>query len=215
MSDGIVGRRTWILVGVCAVVLLGLIVAARTQPGWRTYSTPAASMAPTLEVGDIFLAELKDAADPVVAGGVIVFTARDPDVPYVKRVIGLPGDRVVPSRGHRFHQRQAGHAECRGRLFGQIAAAGTYVHTARRYSEELPGGRAYSVIKLTDEGWTNNTPEFKVPLGNLFVLGDNRDNSLDSRFTGQFGYVALSDVLGRAVRILSSNDPDHVLKRIE
>jgi signal peptidase I len=67
-----------------------------------------------------------------------------------------------------------------------------------QYVETLPGGASYRIIKTGDDGPLDNTPVFTVPPGNYFTLGDNRDNSLDSRILSQFGFIPAEKLIGRA-----------------
>jgi signal peptidase I len=83
------------------------------------------------------------------------------------------------------------------------------VARAMRYVETLPGGHAHPIFKLTDRGSLDNTPEVIVPAGNVFVMGDNRDNSADSRVPLSFGGVGLlpvSDLIGRVETVIGSWD---------
>jgi len=76
-------------------------------------------------------------------------------------------------------------------------ALGREVRVAQ-YVETLPEGRTHRIIEETDNGPLDNTPAFKVPAGHVFMMGDNRDNSLDSRVPAQVGYVPLENLVGRA-----------------
>jgi signal peptidase I len=204
------------------VVFVLIAETALAQP----FIVPSSSMEPTLLVGDEIAAskfaygynkfsapfglvpnvEGRLLARNPQRGDVAVFALpRDTSVNYVKRVIGLPGDRV---------QMKAGQLYINGeivprRLAGSVTS-GSHGATGVKYIETLPGGREHEIIKLTDTGWANNTTPFTVPAGSYFMMGDNRDNSLDSRFSmaeGGVGFVPVQNFVGRADRILYSINP--------
>jgi signal peptidase I len=77
---------------------------------------------------------------------------------------------------------------------------------AEKYAETLPGGVTHPILKISDDGFMNNTPLFTVPPGHLFMMGDNRDNSLDSRVLDDLGYVPVANVVGKAELIFFSID---------
>ena len=80
---------------------------------------------------------------------------------------------------------------------------------AYRYIETLPGGVSHAIFKLHDNGRLDNTPEVTVPKGRLFVMGDNRDNSADSRVPvrdGGVGLLPMDDLVGRADAVVGSWD---------
>jgi signal peptidase I len=78
----------------------------------------------------------------------------------------------------------------------------------RRYQETLPNGVTHSILKATDQGEMNNTPVFQVPPNRLFAMGDNRDNSADSRFMNGVGFVPMDNLVGRAEIIFFSIDAE-------
>ena len=149
-------------------------------------------------------------------GDVVVFKLpRDTSVDYIKRVIGLPGDRV---------QLIDGQIYLNGKAVPRVRAAdyiendelGTPRHIPR-YRETLPGGRSYLVLARDPGGTENNTDVYVVPQGHYFMMGDNRDNSLDSRFapTGKgdafdrsdgVGFVPAANLVGQAEFIFFSVD---------
>ncbi|QEH95655.1 signal peptidase I [Gluconobacter thailandicus] len=192
------------------------------------YVVPSASMEPTLEIGDEIIAVVPSygwgtANLPFAAqipalphlrifthlphrGDVVVFRApANLNETWVKRVIGLPGDRVALSNGHVFlngkalpwHDKGPDQAELTPGIFTP----------ARRYEETLPDGTHHDILKLTTAGTLDTVSTFTVPAGQLFVMGDNRDDSADSRVPAKDGGVGLLPVWnlqGKAVTVLFS-----------
>lgn len=164
---------------------------------FEPFNSPSVSMLPTLKVGDNFAVEKFAYVQGSLPqrGDVVVF--RSGKVSYVKRVIGLPGDKI---------QMKAGVLYING-----VAAARTYLNTVtvidqsdgsktmyRHYRETLPGGVEYEIYEVTDDGPLDNTAEYVVPEHSYFVLGDNRDSSMDSR-VDKIGFIADDAITGRAL----------------
>jgi len=147
-------------------------------------------------------------------GDVVVFKMPNPDSPdymkdFIKRVIGLPGDRV---------QMVDGQLHLNGKAIPKVRVADFVTADAPcpmtsdagpdglyhvpRYRETLPGGKSYYVLDCIPEGQMDNTQVYVVPPGHYFMMGDNRDNSADSR--ADVGYVPAQDLEGRAVIIFFS-----------
>ncbi len=116
-----------------------------------------------------------------------------PDVLYVSRLIGLPGEHVQLRAGELFINGQ----RCTRQLDGDYSADDEGSHIVlRRYQEKLPNGITHDILKERDDGFVNNTPEFVVPQNHVFVMGDNRDYSADSRFMDGIGFVPIKNLLG-------------------
>jgi signal peptidase I len=204
-------RGLWVLILV-VLTSYGAALAIRTFL-FQPFSTPSASMEPTLQAGDYFFAS-KSAygygrysfpfglppIDGRILGGlpkrgdVVVFRPRsDPDTDYVKRIVGLPGDRIQMIDGRLYINRVAVKLEDLGDYATQE------IRSARLQRETLPEGVSYLVIDYDMSSVGDDTPEVTVPAGEYFMLGDNRDNSADSRFA--MGTVPYGNLVGKAVRL--------------
>jgi signal peptidase I len=153
--------------------------------GYTHYSLP---FSPTLFHGRIF-------GSPPQRGDVVVFRLpKDDSIDYIKRVIGLPGDRIQMIDGV---LNINGTPVPRERVEDYITDDDGVVQRVKRYREMLP-------LDLTDNGFYDNTPVYTVPPDHYFMMGDNRDNSTDSRVLSQVGYVPYENIIGRAQIIFFS-----------
>ncbi len=152
------------------------------------YSKHSLPFSPDLFSGRIF------GSDPE-RGDVVVFKfPPNPSLDYIKRVIGLPGDTVQMRDGQLFINGDAVPREKVGEINNpDITEVNRPVEVWR---ETLPNGVSYDTLDLTPEGIGDNTREFVVPAGHYFMMGDNRDNSTDSRFN--VGFVPQDHLVGRA-----------------
>jgi signal peptidase I len=155
--------------------------------GYSRYSFP---FAPNLFSGRIF-------ASPPKRGDVVVFQhPHDPSVDLIKRVIGLPGDRIQMIGGLLHINGQPVKRE-RIEDFIDTDEFGRTIRV-RRWRETLPEGRSYSTLDLVDNGPLDDTPVYQVPPDRYFMMGDNRDDSTDSRVLEEVGYVPFANIVGRA-----------------
>jgi signal peptidase I len=153
--------------------------------GYSRYSLP---FSPDLFSGRIWGSEPK-------RGDVVVFKfPPDPSLDYIKRVIGLPGDRVQMKHDELYLNGVVVPRKKMGQIDNpDITEVDRPVDV---YRETLPNGVSYDTLDLTPNGLGDDTREFVVPPGHYFMMGDNRDNSSDSRFS--VGYVPAENLVGRA-----------------
>lgn len=177
-----------------ATLLVGdyLFVSKYTY-GYTHYSIP---FSPPLFSGRIFSSSPE-------RGDIAVFRLpKDDSTDYIKRVIGLPGDRVRMIDGL-LHIN--GQPVKRERIEDYIETEETERATrVKRWRETLSNGVSYTTLDLIDNGFYDNTQEYVVPPGHYFMMGDNRDNSTDSRVLSQVGYVPFENFVGRAQIIFFS-----------
>lgn len=135
-------------------------------------------------------------------GDVVVFKfPRDTSTDYIKRVVGLPGDRIQ-MRGGVLHINRVPVGMERIDDYVERLPDGR-ARAVARYVETLPEGNSHHVLDHGAGSW-DETPEFEVPAGHVFVMGDNRDNSSDSR--ADVGYVPVENLVGRAEIIFFATD---------
>jgi signal peptidase I len=208
-------RSTWVaaifVLGIAAAFEFGIIPEPRA--GWRSFSIPSSSNMPTLMVGDYVMADIRHSAVTPTYGDMAVFRLpRGPAVDYIKRIVGLPGDRVQMLQGVLHLNGQPVRRETLGSS-KQGAGASVPAAAVTRYRETLPNGCTYNVLG-SENGPGESTAEYVVPPGHFFVLGDNRDNSLDSRMN-TFGYVPIGNMIGVARTIYWARDLSRLFSRIE
>ena len=218
------GWGAQILQFTAALLIVFLAKGAIAEP----FYVPSGSMEPTLLIGDALLASkypygYGTASLPIqinlpetrrVFGGtpkrgdVVVFRwPGDRSQAWVKRVVGLPGDRIQMRQGQLFINDRAASLKPDG--IGEAEDDNGGSEPAYRYIETLPNGVAHAIFKLRDNGRLDNTPEVTVPSDRLFVMGDNRDNSADSRVPvreGGVGLLPMDNLVGRADAVVGSWD---------
>jgi signal peptidase I len=138
-------------------------------------------------------------------GDVVVFKLpTDNSTDYIKRVIGLPGDRIQMKNGI---LNLNGQPVPRRRIEDYLYQEGNgVVIPLAQYIETLPNGVQHRIIEMGDNGPLDNTQEYVVPPGDYFMMGDNRDNSQDSRVLSAVGYVPAENLIGKAQFIFFSTN---------
>ncbi len=205
---------------VYAVVIAVVIRTVAFEP----FNIPSGSMIPTLLVGDyLFVSKFSYGYSRFSLpsflevpfhgrifgalpqrGDVAVFKLpRDNSTDYIKRIVGLPGDRIQMIHGRLY----INGTEVPRKPDGEYVAEGDGPKMLlKRYIESLPNGATHEILKASDDQPLDNTQEYKVPDGYVFAMGDNRDNSLDSRVLNAVGFVPVENLVGRAEFIFFSID---------
>jgi signal peptidase I len=223
---------------VYALLIAGIFRTLFFQPFW----IPSGSMKDTLLIGDfLFVNKMAYgysayscpfAACPISdrifgsepeRGDVVVFRHPTNGSDYIKRLVGLPGDKVQVQNGVLFLNDKpqvqtpdgkfVEEYELQGRLGGypkcENGATGLGSDCLKsKFTETLDGHGSHSILNIREGLLGDDTPVFTVPEGHFFFMGDNRDNSTDSRFaqaSGGVGFVPFSHLLGRADRVIFSS----------
>lgn len=204
---------------------LGLVAALFIRSFlFQPFNIPSASMRPTLLVGDyVFVSKYAYGYGPFslpyslslasgrvfgaapVSGDVVVFRVPKDRVDYVKRVVGLPGDRVQMKEGELFINDVSVKRERLSDVEGQDACGSLTHSQVTRWRETLPNGVSYETLDCLENSSLDNTGVFTVPDGHFFALGDNRDNSVDSRMPS-VGYIPFDNLIGRVGLIFFSRE---------
>lgn len=200
---------------------LALLALAIRSCAFEPYNIPSSSMVPTLYVGDYLFISKYDYGysrhsfpfsipliprgrlfnNPPNRGDVVVFKVpTDKKTDYIKRVIGLPGDKIQVVGGRLFINDVIVPRESLGEE-NWLTESGWQHYF--RYEETLPNGVKHDIYELNDHMVLDNTDPIEIPQGHYFMMGDNRDNSQDSRY---FGLVPEELLEGKARLIFYSTN---------
>lgn len=220
-------KKTGGLLDTLKTVFWAIVIALMVRTfAFEPFNIPSGSMIPTLLVGDyLFVSKFSYGYSkhsmpfslPIIPGrvfesqpergDVVVFKLpSDTSQDYIKRVIGLPGDTVQVKEGRLYINNKMIERE---RIEDYILTDGGGRSAAvPQYIETLPNGRVHRILEMFgDQGPSDNTEAFTVPEGHFFMMGDNRDNSADSRaFPSRFRFVPIENLVGRAEFLFYSKD---------
>mgnify|MGYP002849676197 CR=1 FL=1 len=212
--DSFISNLKSILLAVFVAILIRSFI-------FEPFNIPSGSMKPNLLVGDfIFVSKWSYGFSkhslpfsiPLIPnkiftkfpnrGEVIVFKAPyDNRTDYIKRVIGLPGDKIIIENGNVIINHNM---VLRKKIDDFVDINKNGKKTRIRQYEELFYDLEIKVLDLTDKGPVDNTIQYDVPDNHVFVMGDNRDNSQDSRFLNRIGYIPIENIIGKAQYIFFS-----------
>lgn len=206
------------------VIVEALIIAVLFRTFlYQPFSIPTGSMQSTLMIGDYFVASKfsygygkysfvvplpfngRLFGSAPKQGDVAVFHNEVTNEDYIKRVIGMPGDRVQMKQGRLYindtmvERELVGEAVDRDSKYRDVPV--------KVYRETLPSGVTHTIQEISDDQQLDNTAEYVVPEGHYFMMGDNRDRSQDSRVLSAVGYVPADNLIGKAeARFFSVKD---------
>jgi signal peptidase I len=214
----------WLIEPLAAVLLVAGATTAIAQP----FYIPSGSMEPNLQIGDMLLGtkfaygysrwSLPYGLGPSsqtrlfgklpARGDVVIFRhPTETKTTLIKRVIGLPGDKVQMVRGRLVINGKMAPLQSAGT--GKVEESDGSWHTIDKFVETLPGGSKHIVFKTRWDGPLDDTEVFVVPANHIFAMGDNRDNSSDSRVAaedGGAGFIPAENLVARADLMLGSYD---------
>ncbi|MCD8570155.1 MAG: signal peptidase I [Alphaproteobacteria bacterium] len=205
-----------------ALIAVFLAVLIRTFL-YEPFNIPSGSMLPTLEIGDYLfvykpeygysrysfpfgLAPIEGRIweDEPERGDVIVFKLpTNTSIDYIKRLVGMPGDTVQVAQGRLYINGQLVDRKLVGTKLVDDHGRGSFEMT--EYIETLPGGAQHRIYEESDDRPLDNTDVYTVPAGHYFLMGDNRDNSQDSRVSNMVGFVPFENIVAADFIFFSTN----------
>ncbi|NLS00910.1 signal peptidase I [Rhizobium sp. P38BS-XIX] len=183
--------------------------------GIKPFTIPSSSMSPNIEESELVAAQILEYS-PISRGDIIVHKAQFYDAGEtiaITRVVGLPGETV---------EMRDGHVRINGATLANVATGQTVTSdsfSGNIYTETTPEGRRYSILMSSDpsSGVIRDFGPVTLPEDSYFVLGDNRDNSMDSRYPQYFngdGFVKRANIIGVSVSVLASRNPERIGKQL-
>jgi len=209
------------------IILIALIFRAFL---FQSYNIPSGSMLKNLLVGDyIFVSKYAYGYSkhslpfsiPIIPkrifsseplrGDVVVFKLpSDGRTDYIKRVIGMPGDKIQILNGEVFinneklSYKEVGTYDDNNLINRKRKSLGCRNEQLKVIEETLPNGKKYNILDSRQPSYADNTGVYNVPKDHFFVMGDNRDNSQDSRYIKSVGFIPFDNLVGRAELIFFS-----------
>jgi len=223
-SENVVIKKNYWLDNFKTFFIAILIALTLRTFAFEPFSIPSGSMKPTLLEGDyLFVSKYSfgyskhsfPMSFPGFSGrvfgkypkrgdvAVFKFT-QNTRIDYIKRIVGLPGDTVQVKDGILYLNNTAVDRKLKGPW--RAKDRNNIMQTYTRYEENLSDNFIYDVLDATPNGMLDNTDIYTVPAGHIFAMGDNRDQSSDSRILSQLGFIPFDHLVGRAQIIFYSRD---------
>ena len=223
-SDDVVIKKNYWLDNFKTFFIAILIALTLRTLAFEPFSIPSGSMKPTLLEGDyLFVSKYSfgyskhsfPMSFPGFSGrvfgkypkrgdvAVFKFT-QNTRIDYIKRIVGLPGDTVQVKDGILYLNNTAVDRKLKGPW--RAKDRNNIMQTYTRYEENLSDNFIYDVLDATPNGMLDNTDIYTVPAGHIFAMGDNRDQSSDSRILSQLGFIPFDHLVGKAQIIFYSRD---------
>ena len=223
-SDDVVIKKNYWLDNFKTFFIAILIALTLRTFAYEPFSIPSGSMKPTLLEGDyLFVSKYSfgyskhsfPMSFPGFSGrvfgkypergdvAVFKFT-QNTRIDYIKRIVGLPGDTVQVKDGILYLNNTAVDRKLKGPW--RAKDRNNIMQTYTRYEENLSDNFIYDVLDATPNGMLDNTDIYTVPAGHIFAMGDNRDQSSDSRILSQLGFIPFDHLVGKAQIIFYSRD---------